>query len=65
LISLDGKQMLWKKGMTVSNFLQEIPDAHQYAVIRVNDRYVSRPSFDTYIIPDNAEIYLIPMIAGG
>jgi len=65
VITLEDKQLSWKSGMTVSHLLQEIADAHQYAVIRVNGKYVSRPSFDTYVIPDNAEIYLIPMIAGG
>jgi sulfur carrier protein ThiS len=45
--------------------LNEIADNHPYAVIKLNGRYVSRPSFDTHVIPDNAEIYLIPMIAGG
>lgn len=65
MITLDGQQMSWKKGMTVSQLLQEIDDTHQYAVIRVNDQYVSRPNFDSYMIPDRAEIYLIPMIAGG
>lgn len=65
MITLDGQQMSWKKGMTVSQLLQEVDDTHQYAVIRVNDQYVSRPNFDSYMIPDRAEIYLIPMIAGG
>ena len=65
MITLDGEQRPWQNNMTVSRLLQEIADAHQYAVIKVNGRYVSRPNFDTYIIPDNAEIYLIPMIAGG
>ena len=65
MITLDGEKMPWQSGMTVSHLLQEIADTHQYAVIRVNGKYVSRPSFDTYVIPDNAEIYLIPMIAGG
>lgn len=65
MITLDGQQISWKKGMTVSQLLKEIDDTHQYAVIRVNDQYVSRPNFDSYMIPDEAEIYLIPMIAGG
>jgi thiamine biosynthesis protein ThiS len=65
VITLDGEQRPWQSSMTVSQLLQEIADAHQYAVIKINGRYVSRPSFDTYVIPDNAEIYLIPMIAGG
>lgn len=65
MITLDGEQKPWKRGMTVSHLLQEIADNHQYAVIKLNGRYVSRPNFDTHVIPDNAEIYLIPMIAGG
>jgi thiamine biosynthesis protein ThiS len=65
VIIVNGEQMPWKSDMTVSHLLQEISDTHQYAVIKINGRYVSRPSFDTHVIPDNAEIYLIPMIAGG
>ena len=65
MISLAGEPMPWHTGMTVSDLLQEIDDAHPYAVIKVNGKYVSRPDFDTYLLPDNAEIFLIPMIAGG
>lgn len=57
--------MSWYDGMTVTDLLASVPDGDQYAVIRVNGRYVSRPEFKTYTIPDNAEIRLIPMIAGG
>ena len=65
MITLDGEKIPWQRGMTVSHLLQKIADTHQYAVIKINGRYVSRPSFDTHVIPDYAEIYLIPMIAGG
>jgi len=65
VITLDGEQKPWKRDMTISHLLQEISENHQYAVIKLNGRYISRPSFDTHVIPDNAEIYLIPMIAGG
>lgn len=51
--------------MTVSDLLNGLEDAHPYAVVRVNDKYVSKPHFDDVEIPDNAEIYLIPMVVGG
>ena len=51
--------------MTVADLLAKVRDAHHYAVVKVDGRYVSRPNFDSYPIPDQAEIYLIPMIAGG
>jgi hypothetical protein len=45
--------------------LNEIDDPHPYAVVRINENYVSRPNFDKTTIPDDSEVFLIPMIAGG
>ena len=65
MIYLDGKEMPWHEGMTVSDLLKQIKDSHPYAVVRVNDKVVSRPNFDTHQIPDQAEILLVPMVSGG
>ena len=65
MIQVAGKQHLWHDGMTVSDLLKEIDDSHPYAVVRINEQYVSRPNFEQTIIPDDAEIFLIPLIAGG
>ena len=65
MITVDGKKIFWQKGMRLTDLLEKIDDAHHYAVVRINDQYVSKPNFDTTIIPDQSEIYLIPMIAGG
>ena len=54
----------WREGMTVSDLLTEIDDPYLYAVVRINQTYVSRPNFDKTIVPDDAEVYLIPMVAG-
>ena len=55
----------WREGMTISDLLIAINDPHPYAVVRINQTYVSRPNFDKTTVPDNAEVYLIPMVAGG
>jgi thiamine biosynthesis protein ThiS len=55
----------WHAGMTISDLLIEINDPHPYAVVRIDQTYISRPNFDKTIVPDNAEVYLIPMVAGG
>jgi sulfur carrier protein ThiS len=51
--------------MSVADLLQECGESHDPPVVRINDQYVSRPNFAHTIIPDQAEIFLIPMIAGG
>ena len=65
MIQVAGKQMEWQEGMTVSDLLDVLADPHPYAVVRINEQYVTQPNFAHTIIPDNAEVYLIPMVAGG
>lgn len=65
MIQVAGKQMPWHEGMTVADLLDAINDPHPYAVVRINEQYISRPNFRKTTIPDNAQVFLIPMIAGG
>lgn len=51
--------------MTVADLLEALCETHNYAVVRINDKHVSRPYFDTFLVPDNSDIFLLPMIAGG
>ena len=65
MIQVAGKQHPWHDGMTVSDLLRELGDSHPYAVVRINAQYISRPNFEQTLIPDDAEVFLILMIAGG
>lgn len=65
MITVNDEKVPWWDGMTVTDLLNGLEDAAPYAVVRVNDKYVSKPNFDVHEIPDNAEIYLIPMVVGG
>ena len=65
MIRVRGKEHPWREGMTVADLLKELNDPYPYAVVRIDGRAISRPHFDKATIPDGAEIFLIPMIAGG
>jgi sulfur carrier protein len=65
MIRVAGGEHPWREGMTVAELLAERGDAHDYPVVRINDHYVSRPNFAATTIPDESEVFLIPMIAGG
>ena len=65
MIEIKDRKIAWHEGMTISDLLAEINDTHPYPVVRIDDRYVSRPNFDTTSVPDNSKVFLIPMIAGG
>jgi sulfur carrier protein ThiS len=51
--------------MTVADLLREIHEARDCPVVRINDHYVSRPNFETTPVPEGAEVFLIPLVAGG
>ncbi len=65
MINVAGKQIEWHPGMTIADLLELIDAAHPYAVVRINETYVTRPNFERTEIPDNARVFLIPMVAGG
>ena len=65
MIRINKKKISWHEGMTVADLLKDLNDSHYYAVVRINDKHVSRPYFEKTLIPDKAEVYLLPMIAGG
>jgi thiamine biosynthesis protein ThiS len=65
MIRVSGKERPWRAGMTVADLLREFDDPHDWPVVRINDDYVSRPNFATTPVPDESDVFLIPMIAGG
>ena len=65
MIIVNGKERGWRKKMTIADLIEELEGGFIYAVVRVNGQYISKPDFKKILIPDDSEIYLIPMIAGG
>ena len=65
MIQVSDQKVTWYEGMTISDLLDELGDPHPYAVVRINQTYVSRLNFDQTTVPDDSEVFLIPMIAGG
>ena len=65
MIRVNGKNVPWREGMTVADLLKVLDDSEHYVVVRINDKHVSRPFFEKTLIPDNSDVFLIPMIVGG
>lgn len=65
MIRVNGKEYSWREGMTVSDLLEDLQDSYSYVVVRINDKQISRPHFKEAVVPDNSEVFLIHLIAGG
>jgi thiamine biosynthesis protein ThiS len=65
MITVSGKKLAWREGMTITDLFDELGDSHPYAVVRINETYFTRPNFEKTPVPDGSEVFLIPMVAGG
>ena len=65
MILVDEKKMEWFHDMSVKDVLDRMEHTEFCAVIRLNGSLVSSPFFQTTRVPDNAEIHLLPLVAGG
>ncbi len=65
MILVGDKEVAWHDGMTVAELLESLNDSYSYAALRLNDRIVSSPNYETTLVPDGSQIYLLPLIVGG
>ena len=65
MIKVKDKDFPWREGMTIEDLLRDLDDSYTYVLVRINDKQISRPDFDKTVIPDNSEVFLVPMVAGG
>lgn len=65
MIKIGDREIMWREGLTVTDVLKKLGDPYHYSVAKVNGRLVSFPNFGNSFIPDDAEIFLIPLISGG
>ena len=65
MVRVGNKELPWREGMTLADLLRELGDPYPYAVARIGDRIISNPEFAKTAVPNNSEVFLIPLIAGG
>lgn len=65
MVRVGGRELFWRERMTVADLLKELGDSYPYAVVRIGNRFISRPDFGKTTVPNDVEIFLIPSIAGG
>jgi sulfur carrier protein len=61
----DKHELPWREGMTVSDVLHAVDYSYHQIIVRVNGELVRKASYDTYEVPDGADIKAIHLIGGG
>ncbi|MBN1486261.1 MAG: sulfur carrier protein ThiS [Anaerolineae bacterium] len=58
-------QVAWHKGITIRDVLKIMNYTYPHMAVRVNGTPVLDDQYDTYTIPDEADVRVIHLIAGG
>lgn len=65
MVKVGDASVVWRSGMTVEDLLQDLGDPFPYPVVRIGERVVSGPDFSNVKVPDDSEVFLIPLVVGG
>ena len=65
MINAKGKRLEWHQGLTVRNVLDTLGYNFPSVLVRVNGTIVRRKAWESTIVPDEAEVEIRPIIAGG
>jgi sulfur carrier protein len=55
----------WEEGLTVSALLERFRYTFPHIIVKVDGEVVPREEYPTRIIPDDADVWVIHLIAGG
>jgi sulfur carrier protein len=65
MITTKGKQLEWHEGLTVREVLQTLGYNFPSVLVRVNGTIIRRKNWDSAVVPDEAEVEVRPIVAGG
>lgn len=65
MVRVDGRELAWYEGMTIADLLRELDDSYPYALARIDGHAVTGREFAMVPVPDNAEVFLVHLVAGG
>lgn len=58
-------KVAWEEGLTVSALLERFRYTFPHIIVKVDGEVVSREDYPTRTIPDDADVWVIHLIAGG
>lgn len=65
VITVNGHSLDWQPGLTVRKMLQLMNYSFPMVVIKVNGKLVPKAEYDSYNVPEEAEVFVIHLMSGG
>ncbi|HEY3382949.1 MAG TPA: sulfur carrier protein ThiS [Vicinamibacterales bacterium] len=65
MITVNGDRIEWREGMTVADILKIRNYIFRMLAVSVNGELVRRGTYETTVVPDDADVQVIHMMSGG
>ncbi len=65
MIRVNGREMEWRRGMTIQDVLDECGYTFRMIAVWIDGTPYRREHFTTAVVPDRAEVQALHMISGG
>jgi sulfur carrier protein len=65
MITAKDKKLEWHQGLTVRDVLNTLGYNFPSVLVRLNGTIVRRKAWDSTVVPDEAEVEVRPIVAGG
>ncbi|HYF83570.1 MAG TPA: sulfur carrier protein ThiS [Clostridia bacterium] len=65
MIHVNGKELQWEEGMTVTEMLKRKTYTYHKIVVKINDVVIPNEQFETTVIHDGDDVKAIHLLAGG
>jgi thiamine biosynthesis protein ThiS len=64
-ITVNGRTVAWQEDMTVQTVLKVMNYTFRMLVVKVDGRLVRKAEYETFPVPEDADVKVIHMVAGG
>lgn len=65
MIKVNGRDMIWREGMTIQTVLEECNYTYPSIIVSINDKVIHKEDYSTTRINDGDDVKIIHMVAGG
>jgi sulfur carrier protein len=64
-VTVNGRAVEWEDQMTIQRLLEKMEFNHRLFIVKMNDDIIKKELYSTQIVPENAHLTILRLVAGG
>ena len=64
-VTVNGRALEWEDRMTIQRLLEKMNFSHRLFIVKMNKNIIKKELYSTQIVPENAHLTIMRLLAGG